>query len=210
MKNMSKEIYLQPKEKVTVKPNQALTIGDLCEILGEEAIIGQIKDISMLEDSYDRNLFIITLFSIMQEIKKRFPQIAIYVLGECDILIEVVDENEKSTLKSKFLGIFKITLVCFLLFIGGAVAIMNFHADVNMLEVQKNFYKFITGNEMENPLWIAIPYSLGIGIGMVLFFNHISPKKRKSNQPSPLDLELYSYQNMHDDFVRYQSKERNS
>lgn len=206
MKNTNNEIYLQPKEKVYLQANKTLIIDDLCEMLGPKLLTDQIKNIKIVEGPYDKNIFVITLFSIIQKIKKKFPETTIHVLGECDILIEIAQKN--NTTKDKVLEIFKVTFVCFLLFIGAGIAIMNFHADVNMAEVHKNFYEIITGDRSENPLWISIPYSIGIGIGMIIFFNHISPKKRKQDHPSPLDLELYSYQNTHDDFVKYRIKER--
>jgi len=201
------EIYLQPKEKIYINENEQLKIGDMCEFLGDESIIDKIKDIKVVQGPYDKSVFIITLLTVIGKIKKNFPEVSINILSERDILIEI--QKPKGN-QSKIVNVFKIALVCLLLFIGGGVAIMNFHADVNMEEAQRNFYEIITGERIENPLWISIPYSLGIGIGMVTFFNHISPKKRKTDQPSPLDLELFSYQNSLDDFTRHKAKEKNN
>lgn len=205
MKDFDFEIYLQPKEKIYIKPELPINVGDICEIMGEKSLIEKIKKIKLIQGPYNKNLFVITLLSVIKQIKNKYPNVTINILSERDVLIEI---NNTNTNQNKIIQTIKLFLVCILLFIGAGVTIMNFHADVNMEEVHKNFYEIITGNRVENPLWISIPYSIGIGLGMVVFFSHISAKKRKSNQPSPLDLEIYSYQNSLDDFIRNKSKER--
>lgn len=60
-------------------------------------------------------------------------------------------------------------LVWLLLFFGSALTIMNFHADVNMLEVQIRIVEMLTGHRDEHPYIFQIAYSLGIGFGMVIF-----------------------------------------
>ena len=40
---------------------------------------------------------------------------------------------------------------------------MNFHADVNMLEVQIRIVEMVTGKRDEHPYLFQIAYSLGLG-----------------------------------------------
>src|SRR5699024_2856818 len=87
----------------------------------------------------------------------------------------------------------KLIFAWILLFIGTAMTIMNFHDDVNMQAVQQKVHFVLTGQETEYPLWIQIPYSLGLGLGMILFLNHWF-KKRINEEPSPLEIELFTYQ----------------
>ena len=77
---------------------------------------------------------------------------------------------------------------------------MNFHEDVSMQQVQQRLYRVITGEQVEKPLWFQIPYSLGIGLGMILFFNHFF-KKRINEEPSPLEVEMFQYQQSLDQYV---------
>ena len=46
---------------------------------------------------------------------------------------------------------------------------MNFHADVSMLAVHQRIYELMTGKKVDHPLILQIPYSIGIGAGMVHF-----------------------------------------
>lgn len=94
----------------------------------------------------------------------------------------------------------RITVVTILLFIGAAIAIINFHEDVNMEESLKIINRIVTGEETENLLLLKIPYSLGLGVGMVTFFSHVFRKKWKK-EPSPLELEMYSYKKNIDNYI---------
>ena len=77
---------------------------------------------------------------------------------------------------------------------------MNFHEDVSMLQVHQKIYTIITGETKEHPLLLQIPYSIGIGIGMILFFNRVF-KKRLNEEPSPLEVEMFLYQQNLDQYV---------
>ena len=45
-----------------------------------------------------------------------------------------------------------------------------------------------------------IPYSFGLGLGMIFFFNHVF-KKRLNEEPSPLEVEMFNYQQDLDRYV---------
>ncbi|MBE3555234.1 MAG: hypothetical protein IMW85_09690 [Thermicanus sp.] len=59
--------------------------------------------------------------------------------------------------------------------------------------MHERIYYLLTGEINHHPYVIQIPYSVGIGIGMILFFNHLF-RKRLNEEPSPLELEMYLYQ----------------
>ncbi|HHV78126.1 MAG TPA: hypothetical protein GXX40_00690 [Firmicutes bacterium] len=86
----------------------------------------------------------------------------------------------------------KAIVVSALLAVGSATAIMNFHSDVNMREVQCEVFKMITGVRTSQPLLLQIPYSIGIAIGVLVFFNHLRMGGRR-DEPSPLEVEMYLY-----------------
>jgi stage V sporulation protein AA len=102
------------------------------------------------------------------------------------VLVEIEERGSKPSVVA-------IALVWLLLFIGSGLAIMNFHADVSMLEVHRRIYELITGKSEPFPLILQIPYSFGIGLGMIVFFNHLF-KKKFNEEPSPLEVEMFMYQ----------------
>jgi stage V sporulation protein AA len=53
--------------------------------------------------------------------------------------------------------------------------------------------ELVTGGRSDHPLWFQIPYSFGLGVGMLVFFNHLF-RKRFNEEPNPLEVELYMYE----------------
>lgn len=76
--------------------------------------------------------------------------------------------------------------------------------------LEKLYFTF-TGIEKKNPLIMNIPYSLGLGIGMLTFFNRIiSSSKRRKMEPGPMDVELYLYDKDMEDFIIHDLKKHRS
>ncbi|MNW57963.1 hypothetical protein D3C74_358020 [compost metagenome] len=51
----------------------------------------------------------------------------------------------------------------------------------------------ITGERDEHPYLFQAAYSIGIGLGMIVFFNHLF-KKKWNEEPTPLEVEMFLYQ----------------
>src|SRR5699024_11452837 len=77
-----------------------------------------------------------------------------------------IEHKKKKLLSVKFI------IAWLILFVGTAMTIINFHYDVSMLEVHQKLHFLFTGENVQHPLWLQIPYSIGLGIGMILFLNH--------------------------------------
>ena len=126
-------------------------------------------------------------------IRKMDPTIEVDTFGPSQTIIEII-------LSKKKMSYLTFALVWFLLFVGGGMTIMNFHVDVSMGEVHQKIFTIITGKVEDKPLLIQIPYSFGLGMGMILFFNHFF-KKRFNEEPSPLEVEMFNYQQDLDSYV---------
>ena len=79
---------------------------------------------------------------------------------------------------------------------------MNFHTDVDMDKSMEILYFALTGKEDSNPLVLTVSYSLGIGLGVIFFFNRIiSSNPRRKKEPGPMELELFSYDKEMEDYI---------
>jgi len=166
----------------------------MAQIIADPVIKKQFSKLLLHEVSEsDRNIIIIDVIQIVKEITKLCPKLGIEMLGPTQTIVEVVYKKKKYSLPL-FL------LTWFLLFFGAALTIMNFHEDVGMLVVHQKIYAMITGREEEKPLLFQIPYSIGLGVGMIIFFNHVF-KKRLNEEPSPLEVEMFNYQQDLDQYV---------
>jgi stage V sporulation protein AA len=99
--------------------------------------------------------------------------------------------------------VLKTGLVFLILFFGGALAIMNFHADVDMGQVLKSIVAFYAGGSGD-VLWAAVAYSAGIGAGFLFVLNLFKPRSDKT--PSLLDLDLHDYKAQKERYMAEKSK----
>ncbi len=181
-------LYLRLKKRIFIRPEQDVTLGQAARLLGMteelERKLGQL--VLYRHRKADGNRVVIDLLQIVKKIREVLPETTVEAYGDPQVLVMIADKPVKP---NKLILI----LAWLLLFFGSGLAIMNFHTDVSMREVHIRIAEMITGRRNEHPLWLQIPYSLGIGLGMVLFFNHLF-KKRFNEEPNPLEVELYMYQ----------------
>src|SRR5699024_5084459 len=134
----------------------------------------------------DGNVIVLDVFILIKSIYEEFNDLDLQSVGPEQTIIHLKNETRKA-------NILLAVMVWIILFIGTAMTIMNFHYDVSMHEVQQKLHFILTGENNEFPLWIQVPYSFGLGVGTILFFNHWF-KHRFSEEPSPLEVEIYNYQ----------------
>ncbi|MCQ6273816.1 stage V sporulation protein AA [Bacillus sp. V3B] len=191
---MGKTVYIRLRHRVLVRPHEKIFLKDIAQIITEETLHEQLNQRLIYQVSNnDRNILIIDVMHVVSEIAKFDPAIEVQVLGPSQTIIEVVYKKRKVSI-----GLFVLTW--FLLFFGSMLTIMNFHEDVSMQDVHQRIYTMITGKNEEKPLLFQIPYSIGLGLGMIIFFNHVF-KKRLNEEPSPLEVEMFNYQQDLDQYV---------
>jgi len=191
---MIQSVYLRLRHRIQLKPNEPITIGKVATVVCEKKLKEQIENrtIRYIKNE-DKTIIVIDVIHIIQEIHKLNDTLDVQTVGPNQTIVEVV---YKKTNLSPILFLF----VWFLLFVGSALAIMNFHEDVSMQEVHARLYTIITGKVIDKPLLLQIPYSIGLGLGMILFFNHVF-RKRINEEPSPLEVEIFNYQMDLDKYV---------
>lgn len=198
---MENTIYIRMRNRIQANPEQSLFLKDIVQIIADETLIRRLEKIQIYQiTKKDRNMIVIDVMKVISSIKEVCGNLEVQAIGPAQTIIEVIYKQSKVSVP---LFVF----IWFLLFFGSALAIMNFHEDVSMQIVQQRIYTIITGKEVKKPLLFQIPYSIGLGLGMILFFNHIF-KKRINEEPSPLEVEMFNYQQNLDQYViMYENKE---
>ncbi|MTH52249.1 stage V sporulation protein AA [Bacillus mangrovi] len=183
---MSKTVYIRLRHRIQSVPETSLVLADLAQIAGAEnhPDLGNLKihDVT----ASDRTVVVIDVMEVIRRIQQVMPGAEIQTIGPSQTVVEIVYERKKRKLVY-------LVAVWFLLFIGAAMAIINFHEDVSMQAVHQKLFYMLTGKKDSDPLLLQIPYSIGLGLGMILFFNHVF-KKRINEEPSPLEVEMFKYQ----------------
>ncbi|MCU9613761.1 stage V sporulation protein AA [Caldibacillus lycopersici] len=199
---MENTIYIRLRHRVEVKENERIRLKDVALIIAPENILPTLENLCIYEvTKEDKNTIIIDGMQVIKHITFQTNESEIQLIGPPQTIIEVV--YKKSRLSFPIF-----LIVWFLLFIGSAFTIMNFHEDVSMQLVHQKLFYLLTGIKDSKPLVFQIPYSIGLGLGMILFFNHVF-KKRINEEPSPLEVEMFNYQQAIDQYlVMHENKER--
>ncbi|SHF58234.1 stage V sporulation protein AA [Ornithinibacillus halophilus] len=201
---MTDILYLRLKRNIEFSSMQEVRLKDIAYLtINSDKLqksLGNMKIYQITQK--DKEIVVIDSFLIIKYLTEMHPNLEIQLLGPEQTIIRI-----KKYKKSP--SVLIVGFVWLLLFIGTAMTIMNFHYDVSMQEVQQKLHFLLTGEENEYPLWIQIPYSLGLGAGMLLFFNYFF-KKKFNEEPSPLELEIYKYQQGIDNYVSYYENKLNN
>jgi len=194
------QIFIRSKGKVSLPKGKSVLLKDLTEISAGQEIKSKLENLNYPVSTKVETKVLISVISIIDFIKENVSNVDLVIIGQTDVLVHFIDKNVDID-KYK---IVRVILVCFLLFLGAITAIINFHSDVDMKQAHSTIYKIITGEESDRPLLLQIPYSLGLGVGMSIFFNHVF-KKKINNEPTPLEMKMYSYQQSVDEYVKNQN-----
>lgn len=198
---MIEPLFLRLRKRLSIKPGAIITLGDICQLYwdGEQEEMLYKLPVYQVKPE-DGDLIIIDIMQVIRKLRTIYPEVPLEVQGASQIIVEVMNPRKAP---NRIL----VALVWLILFVGAGLAIMNFHTDVSMLQVHQRLFYLITGRESEQPLWLQIPYSFGIGLGMILFFNHLF-KKKINEEPSPLEVELFMYQqNLDQYYIQHENKE---
>jgi stage V sporulation protein AA len=187
-------IYIRLHHRVQVKRYKPILLKDIAIISAPEKHKKILEPIEIHKVSKkDQNIVVLDGIKIIQRITENIGNCDIQLVGPQQTIIEIVTQKVKMS-KPLFL------LAWLLLFIGSAFTIMNFHEDTSMQAVHQKLFYLMTGIKDSKPLSIQIPYSIGLGLGMILFFNHVF-KKRINEEPSPLEVEMFNYQQNIDHYM---------
>lgn len=187
-------VYLRMRNRIQVNPHEIVYLKDLAQIIADERLYHDILHLPIYKVSEkDNNIIIIDIMKVIERITEHVSGADIQAIGPVQSIVEVI-------YKKKGLSIPFFILIWLLLFFGAALAIIYFHEDVSMGASQQRIYRMITGKEEEKPLLFQIPYSIGLGLGMILFFNHFF-RKRINDEPSPMEVEMFNYQQDLDRYV---------
>ena len=69
---------------------------------------------------------------------------------------------------------------------------MTFHIDIGIQKAFSRFYEQVMGETKPMVTELEISYSIGLALGIIIFFNHFS-KKKLTQDPTPIEVEMKKY-----------------
>jgi len=186
------DIYIKPKKKVSLSNQPEILVKDVAEVVAVKDVAGKIKKMKLLDVDNSTNKkqnFLVSITDIIAVIQKTYPNFTVNNVGEMDTWVQYLAKKSPDRTWQKWL---KIAFVVVVLFIGSSTAIMSFHTDGQMPKIFEKYYSIFFGQEKTNPGIINIPYSIGLAVGIIVFYNHLMGKKI-TDDPTPIEVEMEQY-----------------
>lgn len=180
-------VYIKAAGTTTVY-DKNITIGDVLKVqCSNQAVLRMIKQMHFFRFK-NEHAVAFSILKVIERIQQDYPNVQIENCGEEDFIVEYTAQTPKSALWEKV----KVVVIGILVFFGSAFTIMAFHNDIDIEGVFAQLYSQIMGREKPMVSELEIAYSIGIGTGVVVFFNHFS-KKKLSKDPTPIEVEMQKY-----------------
>ena len=132
---------------------------------------------------------VISALEIVDLIQRNEESVDVTHIGEANFILTY--ETQKHA--HQFYSWLKTIFVSLVTFFGGAFSIMTFNTDVDTAGLFTKVYEQITGRVSNGKTILELSYSIGIGLGVVFFFNHFGGRKI-TEDPTPMEVEMRVYE----------------
>lgn len=192
---MAGTVYIKLEQKTQLmKPD--VTIGDLgtvyCKDINVQSYVRTIqlyKFQNVKGRAKNPQRVIISVMQIVKLVQEKYSEYTVINLGEADAVVELVKVK-----KHKSIWVWmKALLICLICFFGTAFTIIAFHNDIGITAVFSRFYENVTGNASSGFSILEVSYTIGLALGMCIFFNHIGGR-RLTKDPTPIEVEMRIYE----------------
>ena len=185
-----KTIYLKMDAKIKLQKD-VVRIGDLGKVYCEDsAVVNKIKTLQIYRfQKSDKNRCVIGVLKVIQLIHQNYPTYAVDIVGETETIVEQITGKSKPM----WIDWLKVTLVSAICFFGTMYTIMSYHNEINIIELFEKTYTLTTGMESDGFTALEAAYSIGLSLGIIVFYNHIG-KRKLTPDPSPITVEMRTYE----------------
>lgn len=184
---MSKTVYLKLRQ--LTKTNKAdVYLSDIADVYADKKILARIKSIKVAcfyKVKKDRTC--INVMQVISCINQLDDTLEINNIGESDAVIEY-KKNEQPA----WMNIVMTVIVCIIIFIGSAYAIMAYNNDVNTAEIFEKVYSMSGAGYLSEYNVLEISYAIGLFVGIAVFYDHFMGY-RLSKAPTPIEVAMNQY-----------------
>lgn len=187
---MSKSLYLKLNQ-ISEVHEKDVYLKDVAELYSDDpAILAKCLALKVKKISSDRDhRYVGSVLDVIGLISKLDPSIQVENMGEQDFIIDY-QKPRPPRLGWEWI---KTAFVCVICFCGAAFAIMTFNNDASVTDVFREIYRMVLGHEAEKVTVLEMFYSIGLALGVILFFNHFCAWKVNTD-PTPLEVEMRLYE----------------
>lgn len=189
-------VYIKT-ELCSVITNKRVKVSDVCQVYAYDADLAKLVrnlELYRIEQQGKQKISVSSLY-LIRKIMDAIPGIVVENLGEADFIMEYRPHVQEK----KWLEMLKTAMVGVIVFFGSAFTIITFNEDSNVAGIFQHIYSSVAGMSVGNG-WLEVSYSIGLPVGILLFFNHFSTA-RLSNDPTPLQIQMRQYENQEDSTI---------
>ena len=186
---MTETLYIKLEQNITVN-EPMIVIGHIAQMwCKDKDVLSKCVALKLTNIPTQKGRYLYSVFDIVQLIQQNYPDVEVENLGETDFIVEY-GLNQK---ENKIWEWVRTLFISIIIFFGAAFAIMTFNNDVGVSDVFQKIYHLVTGAESNGFTAIEIGYSIGLPLGILVFYNHFS-KKKVTSDPTPLEVEMRLYE----------------
>ena len=194
MAEVRETVYVKADRNIEVSKTD-VTIGDVMKIeCVNPTVLARIKCMKLLKfhnaDNKNKDRIAVSILKVIASIHEVYPNVDIQNMGETDFIVTY--EKQKTT--GGIWHFVKAVMVVLISFAGAAFSIMTFNNDVDITKIFSQIYELMTGVKSDGFTVLELTYSIGIVIGILVFFNHFG-KKKFTVDPTPIEVEMRLYEN---------------
>lgn len=187
---MADVVYIKIGESVMVEKRQVV-IKDISKVVCQNPEVKYaIEKIELMNFSQGgKKQQVISSLDIIEEIHKVCPAVQVINLGKPDIIVYYKTYDNADKMKQML----KLIFLCLIAFFGAGFSIISFNGDVNMIGQLDLMQNIFVGQSDAGSSIAALAYSIGLFIGVIVFFNHGASKKF-TDDPTPLQVQMRKYE----------------
>ncbi len=198
MEHLKTDIYIKLDAHVRVSQRD-VRLASLASVYCEdEGIKKRTEEVLVFSfEKEDGEKEVISILYIYEKVIRTLGEnVELHSIGESDCLVDLISGKKPS----KLWGAIQVALVSLVTFFGAAFSIMTYNEDAGVADVFATLYDMFMGPDSGNGI-LELTYSVGIALGILVFFNHFEKKGRRS--PTAMEIQMDKYeQDMVDAYVK--------
>ena len=183
-------LYLKAEQNAEVM-DRHICIKDIASVYcADKTVCARVKSLKIHQfNEKEKKRQVISILKVIELIEKECPNVSVETLGENATLIELVNvDRHKGPVQWA-----KMAFVAAISFFGTGFTIMAFHNDIGINEIFSKAYELVMGYPADGYTIFEVSYSIGLAIGIIVFFNHIGGR-RITKDPTPIEVEMRVYE----------------
>lgn len=183
-------LYLKAEQNAEVM-EERVCVKDISSVYcADKTVCAKAKSLKVYQfGEKDKKRQVISVLKVIELIESECPGVSVENLGENATLIELVNVNRH---KGPVQWI-KMVFVALISFFGTGFTIMAYHNDISINKIFSKVYELVMGYPADGYSILEVSYSIGMALGIILFFNHIGGR-RITKDPTPIEVEMRVYE----------------